>query len=559
MGILGLQERQRLRVFIRRERFGRYFSCLVFMPRDRLNTDNRVAIQRILLNALGGVSIEYQSRLSESVLARIHFIVRIEPGDAVDYDTAAIEHLARAIRSWTDDLADALVEEFGEHRGVELFHRYRDAFLAGYRDFLARMGAVDVRRIEEALDRDLAMHAHHPLEAPPDFLRLKLFHSGQPITISDVLPLFENMGVTVVDERPYEIRPEGEAGLDLRLRPVDRSGERRADHRAAARAGPGRVRTGLAGEAENDGFNRLVLAGGLPWRDVTVLRAYSKYLRQTGLTFSQDYMERTLAAHPHIARLLLDLFRARFDPAAPPAHRADGSADEPTQQVLAAIDAVASLDEDRILRSFLGLVLATVRTNAFQTGDDSTPKAHLAFKLDPADQRPAGPPPDVRDLRLLTPAPVHCGAARSHRGLRWSDRREDFRREVLGLMTAQMVKNAVIVPVGAKGGFVVKRPPSDRPRSPTRWSPATARSSAVFSTSPTTWRRQGRAPARRQAARRRRSVPRRRRRQGTAAFSDIANEISAEYGFWLGDAFASGGSSGYDHKRMGITAAPSNQ
>ena len=198
MGILGLQERQRLRVFIRRERFGRYFSCLVFMPRDRLNTDNRVAIQRILLNALGGVSIEYQSRLSESVLARIHFIVRIEPGDAVDYDTAAIEHRRRAIRSWTDDLAGALVEEFGEHRGVELFHRYRDAFPAGYRaDFGPHGGGR--RPPHRRGTRPRPGDAHHPLEAS-DFLRLKLFHSGQPITISDVLPLFENMGVTVVDE-----------------------------------------------------------------------------------------------------------------------------------------------------------------------------------------------------------------------------------------------------------------------------------------------------------------------------------------------------------------------
>jgi glutamate dehydrogenase len=561
IGILGLQERQRLRLFIRRERFGRYFSCLVFLPRDRLNTDNRVAIQRILLDALGGVSLEYQSRLSESVLARIHFIVRIEPGDAVHYDTATIERrLAKAIRSWTDDLADALVEEFGEDRGVELFHRYREAFPAGYRaDFPARMGAVDIRRIEDAFDRDLALHAHHPPEAPPERLRLKLFHSGQPITISDVLPLFENMGVTVVDERPYEIRPEGAEPVwiyDFGLSTAQVSDEQLAEPlRVLAQEAFARV---WRGEAENDGFNRLVLAGGLPWRDVTVLRAYSKYLRQTGQTFSQDYMERTLAAHPHIARLLLELFRARFDPAEPPAGPMRPSAQELTQQLLGAIDAVASLDEDRILRSFLNLVLATVRTNAFQAGADGQPKAHLAFKLDPAliDDLPA--PRPMFEIFVYSPRTegVHLRGGKVARGgLRWSDRREDFRREILGLMTAQMVKNAVIVPVGAKGGFVVKRPPADR----------TALADEVVAcyrtfvrglldltdnlvggevvAPPSVVRHDGDDPYLVVAA-----------DKGTAAFSDIANEISAEYGFWLGDAFASGGSSGYDHKRMGITA-----
>ena len=561
MGILGLQERQRLRVFIRRERFGRHFSCLVFLPRDRLNTDNRVAIQRILLDALHGVSIEYESRLSESVLARIHFIVRIEPGDAVDYDTAAIERrLAQAIRSWTDDLADALVEEFGEHRGVELFHRYREGFPAGYRaDFPARMGAVDIRRIEDAFDRDLAMHAHHPLEAPPDFLRLKLFHSGQPITISDVLPLFENMGVTVVDERPYEIRPEGAEPVwiyDFGLSTAQVSDEPLTEPlRELAQDAFARV---WRGEAENDGFNRLVLAGGLPWRDVTVLRSYSKYLRQTGQTFSQDYMERTLAAQPHIARLLVELFRARFDPAEPPAGRAKASPDELTQQVLTAIDAVASLDEDRILRSFLGLVLATVRTNAFQAGDDVQPKAHLAFKLDPALINDLPAPRPMFEIFVYSPRTegVHLRGGKVARGgLRWSDRREDFRREVLGLMTAQMVKNAVIVPVGAKGGFVVKRPPTDR-------AALADEVVACYRTfvrglldltdnllggkvvaPPDVVRHDGDDPYLVVAA-----------DKGTAALSDSANEISAEYGFWLGDAFASGGSSGYDHKRMGITA-----
>ena len=564
MGILGLQERQRLRVFIRRERFGRYFSCLVFMPRDRLNTDNRVAIQRILLDALDGISIEYQSRLSESVLARIHFIVRIEPGSSVDYDAAAIERrVAQAIRSWNDDLSDALVDEFGEPRGVELFHRYREAFPAAYRaDFPARMGAVDIRRIEDAFDRDLALHAHHPLEAPPNFVRLKLFHSGQPITISDVLPVFENLGVKVVDERPYEIRPEGAEPVwiyDFGLSTAQVSEEPIAEPlRELAEEAFAQV---WRGEAENDGFNRLVLAAGLPWRDVTVLRAYSKYLRQTGQTFSQDYMERTLAAHPHIARLLVELFRARFDPAEVPAGagQAQATANELTRQVLDAIDAVASLDEDRILRSFLGLVLATVRTNAFQSNNDGRPKAHLAFKFDPSLIDDLPNPRPMAEIFVYSPRTegVHLRGGKVARGgLRWSDRREDFRREVLGLIQAQMVKNAVIVPAGAKGGFVVKRPPL--PRAALADEVAACYRTfvrglldltdnlvggTVVPPPPDVVRHDGDDPYLVVAA-----------DKGTAEFSDIANEISAEYGFWLGDAFASGGSTGYDHKRMGITA-----
>ena len=314
------------------------------------------------------------------------------------------------------------------------------------------------------------------------------------------------------------------------------------------------------GEAENDGFNRLVLGAGLTAREVAILRGYSKYLRQVGSAFSQAYMERTLAGNPHIARLLVELFHARFDPARLPDPEDEASG--LGKRLEAAIDAVAGLDEDRILRSFLALVQATLRTNWFQ----SRPPGHpVAFKLDPA-QVPDVPLPRPRyEIFVCSPRVegVHLRGGRVSRGgLRWSDRREDFRTEVLGLMKAQMVKNAVIVPVGAKGGFVMKRPPVAPSGGAADRETMAAEVAACYRDfvsalldltdnivggevvhPPAVWAYDGDDPYLVVAA-----------DKGTATFSDLANSIAAEYGFWLGDAFASGGSSGYDHKKMGITA-----
>ena len=561
MGILHLQERQRTRLFVRQDTYGRFFSCLIYVPRDRYDTEVRRRMQDILQNSLGGVSSAFDVRLSESVLARLHFIVYVDPGNVPEYEVEDIEErLAETTRSWADNLYDALIEGVGEERGNELFHKYRDAFPAGYRaGFLARTAVADIRRIEGlASEDDIGMSLYHPIEEPEEFLGFKLFRYGEQISLSTVLPLLEDMGVEVVDERPHKVEPAGSPPVwiyDFGL--VDEShgefqtGEvREIFQDAFARAYRGLV--------ENDGFNRLVLRARLTWRQVTILRAYCKYLRQAGTTFSQAYMEDTLFANPHVARLLVDLFEWRFEPKN--GGRAKDETERLKDEIEKALDEVVSLDEDRILRNFLDVTLATVRTNYYQTDDEGERKVHLSFKFDPR-EIPLLPLPRPRfEIFVYSPRAegVHLrGGEVARGGIRWSDRREDFRTEVLGLMKAQMVKNAVIVPVGAKGGFVVKRPPTGGGREALQNEVIACYRTLICGMldltdnlvdgkvvpPPDVTRYDEDDPYLVVAA-----------DKGTATFSDIANGISAEYGFWLGDAFASGGSVGYDHKEMGITA-----
>ena len=412
LGILHLQERHQVRLFVRRDRFGRFFSALLFLPRERYNTDTRLAAQRILMEALHGVSIDYQARLSESVLARLHFVIRIVPGESVEYDVATIEkRIEEAVRSWVDDLGQALVEQLGEDRGLALAEKYREAFPPGYRaDFLPRVAVADIRRLEE-LDPagDLGMQLRRPLEAGEGLFRLKLYRSGTPIVVSDVLPLLEHMGARVVEQHPYDVEPRGVPPIWIYDFDLQCGDVALLDTGLVAELFQNALARVWRGEMEDDGFNRLVLRGRIPWNGVAVLRAYAKYLRQTGVTFSQDYMETTLSAHPHIAAQLVELFHARFDPA--------GDRDvvpELAAQVTVAIDDVISLDQDRILRSFLNLIMATLRTNAFQTDSAGEPKPHLSFKLDPT-QIPELPLPRPRfEIFVYSPRTegVHLAAAR---------------------------------------------------------------------------------------------------------------------------------------------------
>ncbi len=561
MGILHLQERQRVRLFVRRDTYERFFSCLVYVPRDRYNTDIRRRMQEILQNALGSENAEFDVRLSESVLARLHFIIYTAPGHTPDYDVDDIEaRLVEATRSWTDNLHDALVEQCGEERGNELFRAYREAFPPGYRDdYLARTAVIDIRRIEGlSSENDLGMSLYHPLEAPEDFLRFRLYRLGAQISLSEVMPLLEDMGVEVADQRPYKVEPAG--GTPVWINDFglvhEAQGELQTDQvkeifqDAFARAWRGAV--------EDDGFNRLVLRAQLTWRQIMILRAYCKYLRQTGTTFSQRYMEETLAANPRITRLLVELFEARLDPDRQ--QRAEGETERLTSEIKEALDAVTSLDEDRILASYLNVVLATLRTNYFQSGPDGEPKDYLSFKLDPARIPELPLPRPMFEIFVYSPRTegIHLrGGEVARGGIRWSDRREDFRTEILGLMKAQTVKNAVIVPVGAKGGFVVKQPPADGGREALMQEVVACYRTLICGMldltdnlagervvpPPQVARYDGDDPYLVVAA-----------DKGTATFSDIANGISEEYGFWLGDAFASGGSTGYDHKAMGITA-----
>jgi glutamate dehydrogenase len=559
LGILHLGERRRVRIFVRRDVFGRFFSCLVYLPLERYNTETRRRIQEILQDAFGGASVDFAARVSESVLVRLHVVVYTVPGATREYDVAAIEaRLLEATRTWVDDLHDALFEQLGEGRAATLHRRYRDAFPAAYRDdFTARAAVADIRRIERLdPEGDLDLSLYLPLESEVGHLAFKLLRSGAPILLSDVLPALENMGVKVTDERPFEVRP-----LDGHPVWIYDFG---LDYGEEVEFGTDRVRQVFqdtfaqvwSGAAENDGFNRLALGAGLTWSEIALLRAISKFLRQAGSTFSQAYMEETLAWNPALARLLVELFQLRFEPQR--RLDADQKVSELVREIEAALDAVVSLDQDRILRSFLQVIQAMLRTNYFQRDAEGRPKPYLAFKLDSPRLPDLPAPRPMFEIFVYSPRTegVHLRSGKVARGgIRWSDRREDFRTEILGLMKAQTVKNAVIVPTGAKGGFVLKRPPADREalrdevvecyrilvRGLLDLTDTLAGREVV--PPPNVVRYDDDDPYLVVAA-----------DKGTATFSDIANALSAEYGFWLGDAFASGGSTGYDHKGMGITA-----
>jgi glutamate dehydrogenase len=561
LAVLHLQERRRLRLFLRKDSYGRYYSALVYFPRDRYNTAVRTRMQDILLEALHGATIDYTVYTTESVLSRLHFVVRVAPGESLaDVDAEYIEsRLSEATRSWTDDFADALVDQCGEERATESQRRWARAIPEGYKeDFPARTAVADIARIEElANEGDFTMNLYEPIGAAPGEKRFKIYRTGAPISLTQVLPVLGQMGFEVTDERPYEFRPPGGTSswvydFGLRYDPRVETGPGVKDLLQEAFAAI------WAGEAESDGFNSLVLLTGLTWRQVSVLRAYAKYLRQGGSTFSQDYIETCLTSNVHIAKQLVLLFEARTNPAY--AKAGTEVSDGLVEEITGALDQVASLDQDRILRSFLRMIQATLRTNYFQRTKDGAPKPYLSFKFDPQ-AIPDLPAPRPRyEIWVYSPRVegVHLRfGAVARGGLRWSDRREDFRTEILGLVKAQMVKNTVIVPVGAKGGFVGKRLPDAADRE--AW---LAEGVACYRTfisgllditdnlvggavvpPPDVVRHDGDDTYLVVAA-----------DKGTATFSDIANEVAGEYGFWLGDAFASGGSVGYDHKAMGITA-----
>ena len=560
MGILHLQDRQRTRVFVRRDIFGRFYSCLVYVPRENFNTQLRVRIQDILKRAFGGTSVEFTPHLSESMLARIFILVRTQPAAAVVTDIRAIEkEIVQAMRRWEDDLYLALNTQSGEEAANRLWKTYAAAFPAAYRDEIPpRVAVHDIAMLEKlSPDLPLGLSLYRPLEAPADTVRLRLFHLGQPIPLSGSLPMLERMGVKVLDERSYKIEREGASGVFIHdfgmthgLEGLEVEGVKVLFEDAFAKV--------WRGDIENDDFNRLVLRGQLPAEDIAILRAYCKYLKQTGFTFSQAYIEQTVGAHADIARQLVELFHARFDPAAGEAGKAR---QEPLEQdILAALDKVAILDEDRILRRFLAVIKATLRTNFYQHAANGTRKPYLSFKFNPQLVPELPEPKPMFEIFVYSPRVegVHLRGGKVARGgLRWSDRMEDFRTEVLGLMKAQMVKNAVIVPVGSKGGFVVKHPPAGGDRE------AVLREGiACYQTflrgllDLTDNLVAGKVVPPKDVVRHDPDDPYLvvAADKGTATFSDIANGISAEYGFWLGDAFASGGSAGYDHKKMGITA-----
>ncbi|HTV84422.1 MAG TPA: NAD-glutamate dehydrogenase domain-containing protein [Dyella sp.] len=598
-GILELQQRANARLFVRRDRYGRFFTCLVFVPRDRFSTTVRERIENMLREVFHGESVDSNVLMGESALARLHVTVRPHPGDHPKFDPQELEtRLAHIVRNWQDGLRDSLIAHVGDAQGVTLLNRFGKVLPAGYvEDVSPEVAAHDVVALS-TLKSDDSIHLNLYSDPRDQSLRFKVIHVGAPISLSEALPMLENMGVRMLAEHVYTLESDGRLltihDFELKTkRPLafELSHLRERFERSFEAL--------WRGEAESDGFNNLVLSAQADWRQVAVLRGYCKYLQQVGIAFSQSYMEETLNRYPAIAGLMIELFNAKFDPRREQLSEAelekaredlrremqalisaetqkakpeliDGIVDvlkasrEQQVHVLwealkSLLDDVASLDDERILLGFMNTIKATLRTSFFQLWDGK-PRHYVSFKFDSKQVPDAPKPVPYREIFVYAPRVegIHLRFGPVARGgLRWSDRREDFRTEVLGLVKAQMVKNTVIVPVGSKGGFFVKHPPAGGDRDAQLAEGIACYRLFINGLLDITDNLvEGKVVPPHDVVRHDSDDPYLvvAADKGTATFSDIANAISIEHGFWLGDAFASGGSNGYDHKGMGITA-----
>ena len=575
MAVVDLGSRRRTLLFLRADQLAHFVSCLVYLPRDRYTTAVRLAMQDILVRELGGVSIDYAARVSESPWAVVHFTVRLPEGRrpqdidvSLDNESRIQDLLTEAARTWGDRLIGAV--KTGSINQAKAEH-YSAAFPEVYKQAIAPLDAItDIAIIEELQDNTVRLVLGD--RGPDGVAQLTWYLGGRSASLSQLLPMLQSMGVVALEERPFTVtRPDGlpiwiyqfkiSPHPDIPTPPAGPERAAMADRFADA------VTAIWHGRAEIDRFNELVLRAGLTWQQVVVLRAYAKYLRQAGFPYSQSHIETVVNDNAGTARSLIELFQALFDPT-PPDEARRSAAQTAAAAVAADIDALVSLDTDRVLRAFASMIQATLRTNYFVSNPDSARQQNvLSVKLNPRliDELPL--PRPKFEIFVYSPRVegVHLRFGHVARGgLRWSDRREDFRTEILGLVKAQAVKNAVIVPVGAKGGFVVKKPP--KPTGDAAADRDAHRNEGVACyklfiaglldltdnvdkatgdvVTPTDVVRRDSDDAYLVVA----------ADKGTATFSDIANEVAASYGFWLGDAFASGGSVGYDHKAMGITA-----
>ncbi len=562
MGVVQMQDRDMLRLFVRRDPFGRFISAMVYVTKDRYNTELRRQTQRILAQHFGcEQEVEFTTFFSESPLARTHYIVRVE-NDSIDVDVNNIEqNLMEVSSSWDDRLKESIIANFGESKGLPLSKDYLRAFPRSYKEDMMPSSAVaDIERLEALSDdHKLGMLFYRPQEEAIDSkaVRLKLYHRDEPIHLSDVMPMLENLGLRVIGESPYEVqKKDGQTYWILDFSMLHKS-DKQVDLREARDRFQQAFAAIWAGELESDGFNRLVLGASLTGREISILRAYARYMRQVGFPFSQAYIEETLSHYPHLAKGLVDLFVKRFDPKFKGSQKGQA---ELIKSLTEQLDHVESLDDDRIIRRYIEMISATLRTNYYQLDENKQPKPWLALKLKPSDI-PEIPQP-VPAFEIFVYAPdiegVHLRGGKVARGgLRWSDRQEDFRTEILGLVKAQQVKNTVIVPVGAKGGFVCKRQHTLTGRD------------EIFAEGQRCYKRfiralldvsdniiEGEVIPPKSVVRHDEDDPYLvvAADKGTATFSDLANSVAEDYNFWLGDAFASGGSNGYDHKAMGITA-----
>lgn len=557
MAVLQLQNRQRLTLFIREDRFERFFSCLVYVPRERYDSALKQRISEILEQALQGTVTSWQTQFGELAFARIHLTLKVLHKGPIAYNLKAIEEeLFESSLTWRDHLYQTLFDTFGDEKGAALFERYGQGFSKGYQErFTPAEAMLDIQEMEQTLDKSQFRSAlSYKDQKDKSYIKLKLYAQSGPISLSNVLPVLENLNFKVLSEIPFVISLSNNQKIwihDFEMKTQEGDLVELDHFRDYFLEG---FKCIWQEEVENDGFNRLIVRANLKWNECQLIRAYAKYLRQLQVTFSQAYMEEALAKYPHICRLMIQLFACKFDPHSK--ENREKAQEEILNRIKSHLEDVVVLDEDRILNKFVNVIIATLRTNYYQLKDGKQ-KPYISIKIDckAIDEMPL--PRPKYEIFVYSPRveAIHLRGGKVARGgIRWSDRREDFRTEVLGLMKAQMVKNAVIVPVGSKGGFIVKHPPSQAslmnevifcyetmmrglldltdnikgsevvtPQDVIRWDEDD--SYLVVAAD-----------------------------KGTATFSDFANQIAKEYDFWLGDGFASGGSSGYDHKKMGITA-----
>ncbi len=562
LDILKLQERQRVALFMRKDPFRRYVSCLVYVPRDRFGTLLRQKMCSILEDELKGVCETFSTSLDDSLFARVMFTINIRQDEEPKYNIKEIEaKIQEAAQTWQELLSQALSESFEDQSYVTaLSQKYGMAFPLSYTTrYKSTQAIFDIAKIEEVYaSGQLQLDIYRPEGVDLNQFRVKVYNPGKPMNLSDVMPILENLGARAISELPFEVLPENtEYAVWIHDFLLETPG---ISDVVSIRDVKDNFETGFAkiwcGEMENDGLNRLILSANMNWREITILRTYVRYLKQIRYPFSRLYVEKALTENAKICRLIVDLFKGFHDPKN--GNDAESIAAGCAIGIDHELEAVDSLDQDRILRMMTRLVECTLRTNFFQTTKDGDAKPYLSIKLDSAKVPDIPQPAPYREIFVYSPKveAIHLrGDEIARGGLRWSDRHEDFRTEVLGLMKAQMVKNAVIVPMGSKGGFVVKQKTKSREEFQEVGIECyktfirgllditdNLKGKKVIHPKDVV-RRDGDDPYLVVAA-----------DKGTASFSDIANGVSREYGFWMDDAFASGGSAGYDHKKMGITA-----
>lgn len=558
LAIANLNERHLVKLIVRSDPFGNFVTCNAFVPRDVYSSSSRQRIQDILGEALGSDDFDFNSYFSESNLVRAQFIFRVDASELRELDLTELEeNIIDVTRNWTDHLCSSLCEEFGEANGITKFNAYKNGFTPSYQEYFdARYAVQDIKLIEQLQgEGDIAMNFYRPIGAEDSALRFRILHMNQPLVLSDVIPILENLGLRVIGEHPYQIFKKDRSCVWLHDFQLTQGVASNPDVHSVKTLFEQAFEAVWRNRAESDAFNKLVLGARLQWREVCVLRAYAGYMKQVGFSSDQAFVADTLNYHLDITRDLVAIFKSRFDPRL----NKDGKSSERLKRlkskVLDALDAVPNLNEDLVLRRYLQLIDGTLRTNYFKPNRD-----YISFKFSPRTIADIPEPRPLFEIYVYSPRieGVHLRGGKVARGgLRWSDRLQDYRTEVLGLVKAQQVKNAVIVPTGAKGGFVSKLPP------------ATGGREAILKEGIACYKifirgllditdnlLSGEVVPPSDVIRHDEDDPYLvvAADKGTATFSDIANEISLEYKHWLGDAFASGGSQGYDHKGMGITA-----